>query len=146
MKKYLLLLSFSGFFLALHADGALNESDRQKLDHMIQPLASWSLVRLGINRKEIELRGEATSEIPVIQALGYLFSKGGCRADMEKIRKSSLKWKNLAAGYANRLECEHSAGALLPIIDDFAIEVGADPQLLRSFIEKGDFIGLFNAL
>src|SRR6056297_1244809 len=138
MKKQLLLLVFSGFFLALHANEALDKRDCQKLDHMIRPLASWSLVRLGINRKEIERRGEATSGIPVIQALGYLFSKDGCRADMEKIRKSSLKWKNLTAGYANRLEHEHSAGALLPLIDDFAKEVGADPQLLRSFVEKGD--------
>ncbi|MCB1118143.1 MAG: hypothetical protein KDK50_06155 [Chlamydiia bacterium] len=146
MKNCFLFVIVSALCIKAHAVERLVEGDRQKIEHMIKPLASWSLIRLGINRKEIERRGEATSGIPVMQALSYLFSVDGCRADMEVVRKSSLKWNSLAKGYADRLEHEHSIGALLPVIDDFAKELGADPSLLRSLVEKGDFVGLFNAL
>ena len=146
MRKSIWLLIAASFCLALNASEGLSASDRQKMDHMIEPLASWSLVRLGIHRKEIERRGKATSGIPIIQALGYLFSANGCRAEIQKIKKSNLKWKNLAAGYAERLKHEHSVGALLPLIDDFAKQIDADPKLLHSLIEQGDFIAFFDAL
>ena len=140
------LLIFASFCFALQASERLSESDRQKMDQMIKPLASWSLVRLGIKRKEIERRGNATSGIPITQALGYLFSASGCRADMQKIKKSSLKWKNLASAYAERLKSEHSAGALLPHIEELAKQIDADPKHLRALVEQGDFMAFINAL
>lgn len=132
--------------VALHGMEALSVGDQKKMDSMVKPLSSWSLIRLGINRAEIERRGNATSHIPVTHALAYLFAKDGQRVNTLKIRKKKMVWKRFAGSYAERLEQEHKAGRLLDQIDGLAKFLNMDPGVLYECVKKGDFIAFINAL
>ncbi|HPE84601.1 MAG: hypothetical protein KDK44_01440 [Chlamydiia bacterium] len=117
----------------------LSEEDKTNIYQLLEPLANWSLISLGFNRKEIEARGHATKGIPILRYLAYVKTNPELLKFVVKIRSRSKIWKPFQAGFVKGLEKSDAAGEIRPYLKSFAKDVHLDYQVLLEMAEKGDW-------
>ena len=122
-----------------YLDLPLSEKDKQNIYQLLEPLANWSLISLGFNRSEIEERGAATKNIPVLRYLAYVRMTPQLQTFAFKIRRRSKIWKPFEKGFAKALADADAAGELRPYLASLAKDIGVSGQTLVKFADNGDW-------
>ena len=129
-----------------YLDLPLSEEDKKNIYQLFEPLATWSLISLGFNRKEIEERGAATKDIPVLRYLAYVRLDSKLQMFALKIRRRSKIWKPFQKGFVRALGKADAAGEIRPYLASLAKDIGVDDQTLLKLAESNDWAAFLDTV
>lgn len=122
---------------------------REHVEWMITTIAECSLPGLAIKRSEFKRREAVIIGLHPLKFLCSIFNpqKPHLKGCMQEIANyGGLKWEGFMGGLRPSMTREADRNRLNMYVDDFAIEVGVHPSIIRPYFHSRDWEGLVHAL
>ncbi len=122
---------------------------REHVEWIITTIAECSLPSLAIKRSEFKRREAIIIGLHPLKFLCSIFNphKPHLKACMQEVANyGGLKWDGFMGGLRPSMTREADRNRLNMYIDDFAIEVGVHPSIIRPYFNTRDWEGLVHAL
>ncbi|MGL5263663.1 MAG: hypothetical protein ACRDAI_03675 [Candidatus Rhabdochlamydia sp.] len=136
------------FFISIAAQGSfyqlpLLEEDKKNIQIIIKTMAEKGLVKLLLDRRYLEKKGDLVNYVHPLRFIGYIFSDEKLKDCMRQIRTSKFKWNEFIKGFSRRMDEEHSMDNLKHYIPEFVEQVRPQhPEHIERFIKKKSWEGL----
>ena len=116
------------------------EIDKQKIARLITVMGeNGKLVLWAKYQKELRQIGREIDHVHPLKFLSTIFSNPALKNYMKEIYHDYFKWTNFMDGLGNGLTAQAKQGKIAPFLNDFAKEVGAQPESLRGYVESLDW-------
>lgn len=122
----------------------LGAQDIADITYIVTSMASKEFWEL--NPHKMNKAGSRVEHVHPLRFLICIFSDPNMSVCMRNIKGKTLVWKEFLKGITGSLAKEHKAKNVLPYVDDFAIQVKADPNKIRPFLNAEDFTGFVSCL
>ncbi len=121
-------------------------ADRAKITKIFTAMGTQGKLSLLKQRSELEKLGREIDHVHPLKLLGCIFSQPKMREYFDQIYNDYFKWKNFIEGFEPRMSHEALKNNLLCYLNDFAKEIGANPESLRPYFDAKDWRGLVKYL
>jgi hypothetical protein len=137
-----------------YAELAIPDEESQIIYRIIDLLGSRNEIVLGFKRSKMKKLGQEVQHVHPFVFLQTIFCDPHLKESMQKVLDSwmSFKWDGFmhgdgeVPGFIHKCEKEHQRGNLLPYVEAFSQKVGADPSIVRDFVEKREWEDLVKYL
>lgn len=136
------------FFVSIAAQESfyqlpLLEEDKKNIQIIIKAMAEKGLVKLLLDRRYLEKKGDQVNYIHPLRFIGYIFSDEKLKECMRQIKTSRFKWNEFIKGFSRRMDEEYSKDNLKHYIPEFVEQVHPQyPEHIERFIKKKSWEGL----
>ena len=115
----------------------LLEEDKKNIRIIIKTMAEKGLVKLLLERRYLEKKGDQVNYIHPLRFIGYIFSDEKLKDCMRQIKTSRFKWNEFIKGFSRRMDEECAVDNLKRFIPEFVEQVHPKhPERIESFIRK----------
>ena len=115
----------------------LLEEDKKNIQIIIKTMAEKGLVKLLLERRYLEKKGDQVNYIHPLRFIGYIFSDEKLKNCMRQIKTSRFKWNEFIKGFSRRMDEEYTLDNLIRFIPEFVEQVHVQhPERIESFIRK----------
>lgn len=115
----------------------LLEEDKKNIQIIIKTMAEKGLVKLLLDRRYLEKKGDLVNYIHPLRFIGYIFSDEKLKECMRQIKTSKFKWNEFIKGFSRRMDEEYSMDNLKYYIPEFVEQVRPQhPERIERFIKK----------
>lgn len=115
----------------------LLEEDKKNIRIIIKTMAEKGLVKLLLEQRYLEKKGDQVNYIHPLRFIGYIFSDEKLKNCMRQIKTSRFKWNEFIKGFSRRMDEEYSVDNLTRFIPEFVEQVHPQhPERIESFIRK----------
>jgi hypothetical protein len=130
------------FFISIAAQESfyqlpLLEEDKKNIQIIIKTMAEKGLIKLLLDRRYLEKKGDLVNYVHPLRFIGYIFSDEKLKDCMRQIRTSKFKWNEFIKGFSRRMDEEYSMDNLKHYIPEFVEQVHPQhPERIERFIKK----------
>jgi hypothetical protein len=124
----------------------ITDKEADIIRKIVETIAENNPIALGFKKSDLEAKGKKINHVHPLRFLGTVISNPDLKACLKEIRTSYFKWWGFMDGLSNRLEQEYARNNLLPYVAGFAKALNANPDTVRSYIQKKDWEGLVKYL
>lgn len=115
----------------------LLEEDKKNIKIIIKTMAEKGLVKLLLDRRYLEKKGDQVNYIHPLRFIGYIFSDEKLKDYMRQIKTSKFKWNEFIKGFSRRMDEEYANDNLRRYISEFVEQVHPQqPERIEKFIKK----------
>ncbi|QZA59401.1 hypothetical protein [Candidatus Rhabdochlamydia porcellionis] len=115
----------------------LLEEDKKNIRIIIKTMAEKGLVKLLLERRYLEKKGDQVNYIHPLRFIGYIFSDEKLKNCMRQIKTSRFKWNEFIKGFSRRMDEEYAVDNLTRFIPEFVEQVHPQhPERIEDFIRK----------
>ena len=115
----------------------LLEEDKRNIRIIIRSMAEKGPLKLLLERRYLEKKGDQVNYIHPLRFIGYIFSDEKLRNCMRQIKTSRFKWNEFIRGFSRRMDEEYAVDNLIRFIPEFVEQVHSQhPERIESFIKK----------
>ena len=115
----------------------LLEEDKKNIQIIIKTMAEKGLVKLLLERRYLEKKGDQVNYIHPLRFIGYIFSDEKLKNCMRQIKTSRFKWNEFIKGFSRRMDEEYTLDNLIRFIPEFVEQVHVQhPERIEDFIRK----------
>jgi len=119
---------------------ACSEIDKQKITRLITTMAENGKLALLLKyQRELRQIGREIDHVHPLKFLSTVFSNPTLKVYMKEIYHDYFKWTNFMDGLGNGLTSQAKQGKVGPYINEFAKEVGAQPDALQGYVQSMDW-------
>ena len=119
---------------------ACSEIDRQKITRLISVMAENGKLTLLIKyQRDLRQIGREIDHVHPLKFLSTIFSNPTLKGYMKEIYHDYFKWTNFMDGLGNGLTAQAKQGKIVPYLNDFAKEVGVQPEALQGYVQSLDW-------
>lgn len=124
-----------------------NPQDIAKIIELFTTMGNHGKIDLLMNYKShLEQLGKEIEHVHPLKLLGIIFSTPNMKTYMDNVYNDYFKCKYFIDGLGSSMNHEITKNNLFQYVNDFALDVKADPNLVNSFLKKKDWKGLVNYL
>ena len=127
------------------------EADRENIAYIISTMAENGKLKLLFSYKsELKQRGAEINHVHPLRLLGVVFSDPYLKECMDRIYDDYFKWDGFLNGEGDgliqSLQRHASQGRIEVYLNDFAKQVGADPEIVKGYAKSSDWENLVRYL
>ncbi|MFS8564191.1 MAG: hypothetical protein LVR00_07775 [Rhabdochlamydiaceae bacterium] len=105
-----------------------------------------NVIWLGIHQGEFMRKKQQIKHVHPMRFLGEIFSNTNLKSCMRKVEKTHFQWNRFVQELKANMEKEYSRNNLFQHVEGFCQSVRADPERVKTFIQKHDWSGLVKYL
>jgi len=120
----------------------LKEGEKKIIHKIIATMAEKNVFQLGLERKNLKIKGEQINHIHPMRFIGYIFSDHQLKSYMRQIRKNSFKWDGFIEGFSRRMKEEAKNSNLDLYIPGFAHSLNVSSETIMKYISSHNWEGL----
>lgn len=130
----------------------ITQDEADTIYKIVDTVANTNVLKLAIKQGDLEKKGKKVQGVHPLKFLGTIFANPFLKSCMREIEDSYFKWDGFVYGpsgndgLANRLSLESDKNNMLPYLPGFCQAVKANPDAVRSYIQKRDWEGLVRYL
>lgn len=124
----------------------LIKEHQEMIRQFITDFADKNMVQLIADRKGMEERKERLVVVHPLRHIGFLWQDLALNQSVRIIRKTNFKWTRFIKGMGRAIQRHKRAGTLNEYIPGFADFLQADRNIIQTYIDQDDYIGMFDYL
>jgi len=112
----------------------VTEQNAKDIRYIVTTLANKPPVKLLFYKSSLDRAGDRIDHVHPFRFLQVIFTDEELKVGIRNIRRKGWVWKEFIGGLKDSLNDEYVRDNLYGFIDDFSINLGIDPELIRPSI------------